>query len=70
MQLSSAELQNLGLLKIKCVFSRNGRSLRNFPLMPTPSFEAAAARATNRLIIDEFDYESMVCRMRYQYLKV
>jgi len=56
MQLSSAELQNLGLLEIERVLNRNGRSLRNFPPMPTPSVETAAL-APNRLIIDELDYD-------------
>jgi len=45
-QLSYAELQNLGLLEIEHILNRNGRSLQNFPPMPTPSVEAAA-RATN-----------------------
>jgi len=56
MQLSSTELQNLGLIEIECVLNRNGRSLRHFPSMPTP-FVEAAVRATNRLIVDELDYD-------------
>jgi len=48
MQLSSAELQNLGLLEIEHILNRNGRSLRNFPPMPTPSIKVAA-HATNQL---------------------
>ena len=66
MQLSFTELQNLGLPKIERVMNRNGRSLRNFPPMPTPSVEAAS-RATNRLIIDELDYDMSD---GYQDLKV
>jgi len=56
MQLSSVEFQHLGLLEIEHVLNRNGRSLRNFPPMPTPSVEAVA-RAANRLILDELDYD-------------
>jgi len=56
MQLSSVEFQHLGPLEIEHVLNRNGRSLRNFPPMPTPSVEAVA-RAANRLILDELDYD-------------
>jgi len=56
MQLSSAELLNLGLLEIERVLNRNRRSLQNFSPMPIPLVEAAA-HATNQLIIDELDYD-------------
>ena len=67
LQLSSAELQNLGLLEIKRVLNRNGRLLQNFPLMPTPSVEAAA-RATNRLIRDKPDYDMLDELSRFESL--
>jgi len=56
MQLSSAELQNLGLLETERVLNRNGGSLRNFPPIPTPPVEVVA-HAINRLIMDELDYD-------------
>jgi len=67
MQLSSDELQNLGLLEIERALNRNGRSLRHFPLMPTPSVEAIA-HATNRLIIDELDYDMSDELLRFESL--
>jgi len=76
MQLSFAELQNLGMLEIELVLNRSGRSLQNFSLMPTASIEAVVC-TTNRLITDELDYdmsdeisrfESLVRKLNsYQY---
>ena len=57
MDLLSIELQNLGPLEIEHILNRNGRSLQNFLSMPPPSIEAPVY-ATNRLIIDELDYDT------------
>ena len=67
MQLSSAELQNLGLLEIERVLNRNKRSLWNFPLMPTHSVEVAT-RTTNRIIIHELDYDMLDEISRFESL--
>ena len=63
--LSSTDLQNLGLLEIERTLNRNGRSLQNFPPMPLPSVEAAI-HATNRLIIDELDYDTNLETSRFE----
>jgi len=55
MELSSVELQNFSLLETKGILNRNGRSLRNFPPMPTPFVEVA--HATNWLTIEKLDYD-------------
>ena len=65
MDLSSTELQNLGLLEIECTLNQNGRSLQNFPPMSLPSVEAAM-HATNRLIIDELDYNTNLETLRFE----
>jgi len=65
MDLPSTELQNLGLLEIDRTLNRNGRSLQNFPPMPLPSVEAAM-HATNRLIIDELDYNTNLETSRFE----
>ena len=70
MDLSSTELQNLGLLEIECILNRNERSLQNFPLMLFPSIEAAVY-TTNRLIIDELDYDTNMETSRFEsFVKV
>ena len=64
MDLSFTELQNLGLLEIECILNRKGRLLQNFPLMSLTSMEAAV-HATNRLIIDELDYDTNLETSRF-----
>jgi len=65
MDLSSIGLQNLGLLEIEFILNRNGRSLRNFPPMPLSSIEVAF-HATNRLIIDELNYDTPMETSRFE----
>ena len=67
MDLPCTEIENLGLLEIECILNRNGRSLRNFPPMPLPSIEAAVY-GTNRLIINELDYDTTMETSRFESL--
>jgi len=67
MDLPCTGIQNLGLLEIERILNRNGQSLRNFPPMPLPSVEAAMY-ATNRLIIDELDYDTTMETSRFESL--
>ena len=67
MNLSSTELQNIGLLEIERILNRNGRPLQYFPPMPLPSIEVAV-HATNWLIIDELDYDTNLTTSRFESL--
>nr|XP_027096038.1 uncharacterized protein LOC113715934 [Coffea arabica] len=55
-RIDDGELQNLGLIELELILNKNGRSLRDFPPMPLPSFENAQF-SMNRLIREELDYD-------------
>ncbi|KAH7844009.1 hypothetical protein Vadar_023330 [Vaccinium darrowii] len=49
-------LKNLRLLEIEQILNRNGRSLKDFPLMPMPSVRDAHF-VINKLIREELEYD-------------
>ncbi|XP_071913934.1 ATP-dependent DNA helicase PIF1-like [Coffea arabica] len=55
-RIDDGELQNLRLIELELILNKNGRSLRDFPPMPLPSFENAQF-SMNRLIREELDYD-------------
>jgi len=67
MDLSSTELQNIGLLEIERVFNRNRRSIQNFAPMLLLSIEAVV-HPTNSLIINELDYDTNIERSTFESL--
>ena len=48
--------RNLGLYEIESISNKNGRLLKNFPLMPLPSPDMVR-RFGNRLIREKLDYD-------------
>lgn len=55
-QSAKSEIKNLGLLEIELILNRNGRYLKDFPLMPLPSIDVANF-SVNCLTREELDYD-------------
>ena len=55
-RISTEQRKNLGLYELQVILSRSGRSLKDFPPMPLPSFDFAQ-QLRNRLIREQLDYD-------------
>ncbi|XP_028125694.1 uncharacterized protein LOC114322548 [Camellia sinensis] len=67
--LEECELKNLGLLEIEHILNQNGRSLKEFPPMPLPSYRSGQM-VTNRLIREELNYDSISEMQSFESLYV
>lgn len=59
--------KNWGLLEIEHILNKIGRSLREFPPMPFSSSESDSF-STNRLIVEELDYDTASVLREFQKL--
>ncbi|XP_028086979.1 uncharacterized protein LOC114287735 [Camellia sinensis] len=67
--LEECELKNLGLLEVEHILNQNGRSLKEFPPMPLPSYRSGQM-VTNRLIWKELNYNSISEMQSFESLYV
>jgi len=56
LHLSTEQRKNLRLYELQVILKRNGRSLKDFPLMPLSSSNASQ-QLRNRLIRKQLDYD-------------
>ncbi|KAL3647107.1 hypothetical protein CASFOL_008075 [Castilleja foliolosa] len=67
-QLTEEEIKNLALIEIEIILRRSGGSLKYIDSMPQPDFNNINA-STNRMIMDELDYDIVKLELELNVLK-
>ncbi|XP_057445515.1 uncharacterized protein LOC130737703 [Lotus japonicus] len=67
LRIADADLKNLSIIEIEKLLQRNGRSLNDYPCLPTPKYDEAL-QFDNRFIVDELNYEKDALKVQYEEL--
>ncbi|XP_057418166.1 uncharacterized protein LOC130712347 [Lotus japonicus] len=67
LRIADADLKNLCIIEIEKLLQRNGRSLNDYPCLPTPEYDEVL-QFDNIFIVDELNYDKDALKVQYEEL--
>ncbi|XP_057425867.1 uncharacterized protein LOC130719249 [Lotus japonicus] len=67
LRIADVDLKNLCVIEIEKLLQRNGRSLNDYPCLPTPE-DDEVLQFDNRFIVDELNYDKDALKVQYEEL--